>query len=362
MRRLIITVGALLLAATSVWTITPAAHAALNLSDVETTRYGGADRYATSLLVAQAVAAQNGGKLDEVVLVSGKNWTNAVLGAPLAGQLGGAVLATPPSHLRDDAAEFLRSAGVKRVRIVRAGTDVDAVSREVDLALQGMGIKITRTAGPDHYSVAALLAITMSQRSAPGAMGDLGRTVIVASGEVFADGLVAGAFAARGPHPILLNPRDQLHDQVRHALTSIDGLEHVLLMGGEAALSGRVEASITSLGLDVTRLAGATRFETAKKAAELVAGSYGDDCFSESVVGLARARVPFDSFSAGPLLARLCAPLLLTDPKKIPGATAAYLDQIRQSVAASGGAAVDLYVFGGEAAVSQAAIDGYLKS
>ena len=335
------------------------AGAAESPDDVAVERYGGSDRYATSLLVAKAVAKEQGGKLDQVVLVSGENWTNAVLGAPLAGQLGGAVLATPPSHLRDEAAQFLRTAGVKRVRIIRAGTDVNAVSTDVDDALLKLGIEIDRTSGPDHYSVAAHLASSMSLRSAPGKMGSLGRTVIVASGEVFADGLVASAFAARGPHPILLNPRNALRDDVRRALTSIEGLEHVVLMGGEAALSGQVEASIRSLGLEVTRLAGATRFETARKAAELVVGRYGDDCFSDGRVGLARARVPFDSFSAGPLLARLCAPLLLTDPKAIPGATAAYLDQIRQS-AAGGSGSVGLHVFGGDAAVSQATIDEYL--
>lgn len=348
--------------ALAAWTLPiAAAGAAESPADVDIERYGGSDRYATSLLVATAVADLQGGKLDEIVLVSGKNWTNAVLGAPLAGQLGGAVLATPPDHLREDAAEFLRTAGVKTVRIIRADSDVEPVSTAVDMALRDLGIEIARTSGPDHYGVAAHLAITMSRSSAPGKMGSLGRTAIVASGEVFADGLVASAFAARGPHPILLNPRDVLHDDVRNALTSIGGLEHVVLMGGEAALSARVETSIRSLGLEVTRLAGATRFETATKAAELVSGRYGDDCFSDGRVGLARARVPFDSFSAGPLLAQLCAPLLLTDPKAIPEATAAYLDEVRQSAASSGSTTVDLHVFGGDAAVSQAAIDKYLS-
>lgn len=70
--------------------------------------------------------------------------------------------------------------------------------------------------------------------------------------------------------------------------------------------------------------------------------------------------MPFDSFSAGPLLARLCAPLLLTDPTKIPNATTAYLDTARRSAAAGGIEAIDLHVFGGDAAVAQAAVDAYL--
>ncbi len=362
MRRVLSTVLAL---AAALWALPVSASnvgASATPADVAIERYGGSDRYATSLTAAKAVASRQGGQLDAVVLVSGKNWTNAVLGAPLAGQLGGAVLATPPSHLRDDAAEFLRSAGVKTVRIIRADTDVDRVSTAVDSALLELGIEIVRTSGPDRYSVAAHLASQMSSHSAPGTMGSLGRTVIVASGEVFADGLVASAFAARGSHPILLNPRDRLHDDVWKTLSSIDGLEHVVLMGGEAALSAEIESSIASLGLNVTRLAGATRFETATRAAEFVVGRYGDDCFGDGQVGLARARVPFDSFSAGPLLARLCAPLLLTDPLAIPDATSAYLDHLRRSAAASSSESIGLHVFGGDAAVSQTAIDSYVTA
>ena len=224
---------------------------------------------------AEAVAAGAGGQLDTVVLVSGENWTNAVLGAPLAAQLGGAVLATPPDRLRPDAAEFLQRVGVQQAWLVRADNDVAAISLDVDFALLDLDIEITRVSGPDQYSVAAHLAITMSWRSPPGDMGELGRTVIVASGEVFADALSAGPFAVRGPHPILLNPRARLHDHVADALQRIEGLEHVVLMGGESALSAGVEASIEALGLRVTRLAGANRFETAVMAAEFIADRYG---------------------------------------------------------------------------------------
>lgn len=363
----------------------PPAGAAEPLAAVDVERFGGSDRYETSLRVAEAVAADAGGTLDTVVLISGTNWTNAVLGAPLAAQLGGTVLATPPDRLREDAAEFLERVGVRQAWLVRADNDAAAISTDVDLALLdiGAGIEITRVSGADHYSVSAHLAITRSWHQPPGPMGALGRTVIVASGEVFADALVAGAFAARGRHPILLNPRDRLHHEVADALARIDGLEHVVLMGGESALSANVETSIEALGLDVTRIAGANRFETAAKAAELIEGRYGDmlpidaltgaprqaaeyltdragtRCFTNRRVGLARARVPIDAFSAASLLGRRCAPLLLTFSEGIPSPTAAYLDKVRQS-AATAGTPIEMYVFGDTGAVYQSAIDQYL--
>lgn len=367
---------------------TSSTQAAEPLAAVVTERYGGSDRYETSLRVAEAVAANAGDTLDTVVLISGTNWTNAVLGAPLAAQLSGAVLATPSDRLRDDAAEFLQRVGVRQAWLIRADNDVAGISVDVALALFHIGIEVTRISGRDHYEVSAHLATFRSSHQPPGSMGALGRTVIVASGEVFADALVAGAFAARGQHPILLNPRDQLHDQVADALTRIDGLEHVVLMGGEAALSAGVELSIKALGLNVTRLAGANRFETAVKAAEFIEGRYGDllpfsaltgapqqaaeyltdrsggRCFTDRRVGLARARVPFDAFSAASLLGQRCAPLLLTFAEGIPAPTAAYLDSIRRSAATAATATtstqIEMYVFGDTGAVDQAAIDRYL--
>lgn len=355
MQRFIRSLGALLLAAASVLTLAPPAQAAQGFADVETTRYGGADRYATSLRIAEAVAAEAGGSLDEVILVSGRNWTDAVVAAPLAGHLGTAVLATPSGELRADAAAFLKRVGVSAARIIGANSDTKGVGPTVVSALDRLRITTVRTAHSDQYTTSAHVANAIGT---PGDMGDLGSTAVVASGEVFADALVAGAFAARGRHPVLLTPADELHDSAATYLGDLQ-VEHVVLMGGTAALSANVEASIRALGIKVTRIAGATRYDTAVKAAELTTGRYGNDCFSTRRAGLARARVPFDSFSAGPLLGRLCAPLLLADPGSIPDDTAAYLDGIRQGAAEGGHETVDVRVFGGDAAVSQAAIDEY---
>ncbi|WP_419554805.1 cell wall-binding repeat-containing protein [Candidatus Poriferisodalis sp.] len=317
-------------------------------------RYGGADRYATSLLVADAVAAYAGGSLDSVVMVSGLSWRDAVVAAPTAGALGAPVLMTPPGELRADAAAFLQRTGVTSVVVVGATDGADAVGAEVIAALESLGVSVERVGRVDRYATGVVAA----RRVTPGVMPGLGTTAIVASGEVFADALVAGPFAARGRHPVLLTPPDRLHAGVEAHLSAV-GIEHVVLMGGTGALSEAVEASITDLGISVTRLAGATRYDTAVMAAELVQGRYSDEagepCFSGSTVGLARARVPFDSFSAAPLLGRLCAPLLLTEPHAMRAETAAILDAARDEHDTIG-----LRIFGGDAAVSRSAVDSYL--
>ena len=81
--------------------LVPVSHASAQsggseLADVELVRYGGPDRYATSLLVAEAVAADAGDALEWVVMVSGLSWHEAVVAASVAG--------APRSSRPDDAA------------------------------------------------------------------------------------------------------------------------------------------------------------------------------------------------------------------------------------------------------------------
>ena len=328
-------------------------------------RYGGADRYATSLAVAETLLADAGGVAEWAVLVSGQSWTDAVVAGSLAGALSAPVLLTPPGELRPDTAAFLDNAGIESVIIV-GSADAPGVSDAVASSLSDAGYSTERVAGTDRYSTGVAVARRLVEILAelpgaephPGAMGDLGPTAIVASGEVFVDALVSGPVSAYGHHPVLLTPAERLHPDVGAYLHDA-GVEHVVLMGGTAAVDASVERALEDLGLAVTRLSGATRFDTAFLMAELVHARYSVDpvCFDDAQIGLARAGVPFDSFSAAPLLANRCASLLLTDPTKTNTATGARL----RIAAASGADALQLHVFGGSAAVSASVLDAYFS-
>ena len=359
MRRLLAAAVAALLAAAGLALGAPAPVAAADemgpLAEVKVTRYGGPDRYATSLLVAEAVAADANGRLDMVVIVSGRSWTEAVVAASIAGRLEAPVLMTPPGELRDDPLEFLRRVGASEALLVSAGADAQtrSISASVASALEAAGLNVEWLGGADQYATGVEVA---RRAGTAGSLGDFGPTAIVASGEVFADALVAGPLSAKGRHPVLLSPKASLDSGVESYLSE-SGIRHVVLMGGTAALSPAVENSIDSLGITISRMSGATRYDTAVKTARFMAEHSGGSCFGGAAVGLARARVPFDSFSAASLLAQQCAPLLLSDPGAIPSETAAFLDGARQ---AAGVDELRMTVFGGDAAVSQAAIDTYL--
>lgn len=346
------------LAAAGVLTLAAPVGAVSDLSEIEVTRYGGPDRYDTSLRVAEAVASKSGGSLDRVVMVSGRRWTDAVVAAPLAGALGAPVLATPSGELRSDAAAFLRRTGVSHAVLIGATSDTAGVGPAVADGLETLGISVERITRDDQYATSVAAARRLGT---PGDMAKHGRTAIVASGEVFADALVAGPFAARGRHPILLTKPHVLRRDVARYLTDTK-VEHVVLMGGTGALREAIEESITALGIEVTRLAGATRYDTAAQAARLALRSYSLTCFTERRASLARGNVPFDAFSAAPLLARLCAPLLLANPNNVPAPTARYLNQVRTGIGSTTGDKLAVYVFGGNAAVSEAAIGSYLSA
>lgn len=335
---------------------------------VEFERYGGADRYATSLEIADAVLA-DAGSAEWAVMVSGESWPDAVVASSLAGALGAPVLLTPPGRLRSDTEAYLQRAGTVKVMVV-GSTDSPGVSGAVQSALAAKGYVVERVSGNSRSGTSVAVARRLgellrsgsSTSASVGSMRGFGETAILASSETFADALVAGPASAHGAHPVLLTSPGSLDADISTYLAEA-AVKHVVLMGGTAALGALVEQSLDALGLEVSRLAGATRFETAVLMSELIHGRYvaaGDrSCFAHSDVGLARARVPFDSFGAGPLLARRCAPLLLTDPRKPNAATSERLDEIAASAAASGPDRLRVHVFGGTAAVSDAVLTRY---
>lgn len=317
-------------------------------------RLGGEDRYATSLLVAEAVADELGGQLDTVIMASGRHWPEAVVAASIAGHTDAPVLLTPPTELRADALEFLVRTRVSRAVLISTGATVEerTISPVVASMLESAGIAVEWIGGSDHYETGVAAARRIRT---VGTLGPFGVAALVASGEVFADALVAGPLAAHGRHPVLLTPRSHLDEGVEDYLAE-SSIRHVVMLGGTAALSAAVEDSIRDLGLSISRLDGATRFETATLMVSLMFEHSGGTCFSGAEVGLARAHVPFDSLSAAPLLALRCAPLLLSNVTTLPHETAAFLDEIRER---AGDTQMRLTIFGGEKAVAGSAVEAY---
>ena len=285
---------------------------------VEVVRYAGSDQYETSIEVARALVDLEGGSSEQVVLASGESWADAAMAGPLAASLGAPVVLVPPGGLqtaaaRPDLVEFLRSTGVRRVVIVGSA---DVLPNHEPSVLYGLGMlprNIERVDGDD--SVRASVAVA-ERIGAPAEFGELGRTVVIASGQSVADAVTVGPLAAAGPFPLLLTPPNQLDPRIAAYLAE-QQIEHVVLVGGTAAIAPAVREAIEAAAATVTRLEGEDRYHTAALAMDLLTEAPG--CTSNAIdsIGLALGDEPQLALTAGRLLGPQCIPLLFTEAGRL---------------------------------------------
>ena len=156
--------------------------------------------------------------------------------------------------------------------------------------------------------------------------------------------------AYQGEYPILLTPPGQLHPAVFDYLVASD-IEHLIILGGTAAVGTAVQQQLSGLDFTIARIAGADRYATAVRLAEAQLADEGlRPCFDGAELGLAFGGLSPDAIASGPLLGELCAPLLLTPSDTIPRSVALFL---RSDDYVTGDADNDLEVtvFGGAAVV-----------
>ena len=322
-------------------------------------RLDGPTRYETAVDIAEAyvddVERLGGSGLDTVVLTSGANGHFAyALPVPVLSRLHNApLLLSEPDELPNAVATFVTENDISEVIIVGGET---VVSATVATALGALGdIEVSRIGRADEYSTAAALAAHVGETVSPGEFPLNGRTALLATGENFADALAAGPLAYRGNHPILLTRGTELPQATRQYLAA-SGIEHVVILGGAAAVSSSVEQAVSDLGIEVTRWAGADRFATAVRIAEELLGiDTPADCFVGAELGLAFGRRSPDAIVSGPLLGELCAPLLLTEADRLPSSVAGLLrsdDYVTGDINGD----VRITVFGGAGAVSERAL------
>ncbi|WP_419921755.1 cell wall-binding repeat-containing protein [Candidatus Poriferisodalis sp.] len=289
-------------------------------ADVETDRLRGATRYETAVDIAEAyvdLIEENtfDDDVDTAILTSGEDdhFAYALLASGLARQHTSPVLLTESDDLPNAVRRFIEDFDIRDVIII-GGSDV--VSEEVEREVDGLaGVDVDRIAGDDEYSTSVEVA---DEIGTPGEFGRSGRTVLLATGEIFADALAAGPLAYRGGHPILLTQRDSISDDVLDYIED-SGTDQVVILGGTAAVGIDVELDVEDLGVGVIRWRGATRIETAIEIAEALLGDASpQSCFDGAEAGLAYAWRHPDAIVSGPYLGELCAPLLLTDLRVLP--------------------------------------------
>ena len=130
--------------------------------------------------------------------------------------------------------------------------------------------------------------------------------VIVASGENFPDALSAIALAGSYNAPVVLTSSGELSGQAAAQLRRLSA-SHVIIVGGDSAVSSRVEKQIADIVGDVTRVSGTDRAQTSVRVMErLRPGRKGS-----GTVIIASGTSFADALSAGPWAWKTSTPIIL---------------------------------------------------
>ncbi len=299
-------------------------------------RYAGQNRFETARLIAEDTFDA----AERVIIASAQDWPDALAGGYLAGQLDAPLLLVARDAVPDPTLEALEALGAESVTLLGGEA---AIRPAVAAQLEQAGYEVERRSGASRYETAAAIAAVGVEVGLWGGQ----RTAIVASGEGFADALVASALAFSEGFPILLTPGARLHPVVAEALSELD-IERVLVPGGAAAVADGVVAAIEALEIEVVRVReeGGGRWETALALADLASTEFG---YSREHLDFATGFDFADALSMGPHAGLLEAPLLLT-----PGTQSEPPAAVTNWLALHACDIDSAHIGGGEAAVSSA--------
>ncbi len=175
---------------------------------------------------------------------------------------------------------------------------------------------------------------------------DSADTAVLATGRIFADGLAAAGLAGVYDAPVLLTQPKVLPAAVAGELVRL-GVSHVIICGDQRAVSDSVADAVAALGdIEVERIGGADRYETAALLAEEIVNVTGDD---PGLVFVARGDTFPDALAVSPIAWAYGAPVVLVRPDELPRYTMDYLLGLAgttRGVIVGGDAAVSLGVQG----------------
>ncbi|WP_347548570.1 cell wall-binding repeat-containing protein [Pseudalkalibacillus hwajinpoensis] len=200
------------------------------------------------------------------------------------------------------------------------GTDgAYAISSILDSTLEEMN-DVYRIYGDNRYETALQIAYNGWPAGT--------NTVVLSRDMNFPDALAGAPLAYDLDAPILLNPKDSLHETVRTAIRDL-GATNVVILGGPGAISTSVEKYLRdTMKLNVKRIGGENRFETAAKIANEL------EPYDSAVVAYG-FNFP-DALSIAPYAAVNGMPILLSETNNLPAASKAALINVDDTIVVGG--------------------------
>lgn len=163
---------------------------------------------------------------------------------------------------------------------------------------------------------------------------DSSDTVVIANGFEFADALAGVPLADQLDAPILLSRQGRLDESVVAEIQRL-GATNAIVLGGEVAISSSVDDTLESLGLDVTRLAGNNRYDTAN----LIADELSLHVSSDAAI-LVSGREFADALSVAPFAANESTPIYLTRGTELESDVSEALSEYDEVIVVGGPVAV----------------------
>lgn len=317
---------------------TQAAQRARSSNDgVTLERFAGKNRYLTAVAISKAHFPEgtwppepNGpdapAPVESVIVASGSDYPDALAGGTFAAGLGPLLLV--PSTGTVPAAVKAEIQRLKPTFVYILGGK-GAVSTEIEAQLKPLGT-IRRFNGENRYDTAAWLGTATADKL------EGTDTVVLASGEDFADALAGGASAANQEAALLLTRNSLLSPETEMALQTINP-KKVQVLGGPSVVSDAVLASVKAALPDasIQRIHGAGRADTAAALSRVTFPERAEETFLVN-----DADYP-DALAAAPLAWFWGASVLMTRTACAPAATIAEDTRLKPDYrAAIGGTSV----------------------
>ena len=258
-------------------------------------RVNGKDRVDTAIEISKKYF----GQAERVIIVDASNFPDAMAASALAKQLKAPILLTKSNNLDSRVAAEIKRLGAHNVTVIGGKSSVSDGALNQISKFDKDGVE--RISGKDRYETSAEVARRLAKIT-----GKTGHAVI-ASGEVFADALAVGPYAAREGYPILLVKSNSIPKSISDLITEI-GVKKVSIVGGYGSVSKSLEKS---LPLVAERLSGKTRYETAIEIAS-------KGLKTSNKVFVANGAEWMDALVIGPVGGLLNMPILLTGANSAP--------------------------------------------
>jgi putative cell wall-binding protein len=256
----------------------------------------GATRYSTAVKVSQT----GWDTAKTVLLVNGEAIVDGLTATPLASAKDAPMLLTRADAVPDETLNELKRLQAKEIILI-GGTGV--ISTKVEASLISQGFAVTRLGGKTRYETSLLIAKSLDN------ITDV-KTAFMAYGWGEPDALSIAAQAGMQKQPIILTDKNAVPAETLSWLKS-EGISNAYFIGGTGVIAPsiiNVINNITSQDVSHNRISGADRLETNAK---VISKFYPGTDFPTILIAKSETPSLVDALTAGPLAAKMGAPVLL---------------------------------------------------